>query len=687
MKTQGWWVMVMALACSSCDDRDTQRPTDAAVAPDRGPRAVTPDDWPAAVEEAEPGATLILSEGVFPGNIRVPPGVTLQGAGSRDTCLMGAPDDVVVELAADSTLRDLCVEGGAIGVRAEAVARVDLERVEVRDSTTVGVHLERVDMAELVDVSIRGVSGPEPGNDPPPDGAGHLIVRASAVGVLRGVIGPGAAPGVSVDWPGDGPPADCDGGWAGCPYSGLLGMREVQVEQTAGAAVTARHAAVRITGGRIVAGNNREATFGRGINGTMSALMIDGGTTIDCGGSALPYRQGVACASCRTYVDDLAVQGCSKGGVLLRRLPSAQVSSIGFPAAGPTRFPVDTWPPDNVWQPRAQDAADRVRFPDMDWYPAEDFTGPVGADEALPRALQIGGDDEVPELRLHRWARGEWRDVEVRDSGVFGLHVSGHAIRLLRPHVSALSLPAGVDNTVPDERNIPIAVFVGEEGMVQPVSTTDGTTVGFSQIVEPRLEHNAGRGLFINRCFVSLRTPVASGAVDQVLLQDGARVRVTASDLGVAHISENQWGGLTILNSVATIDPLSLQGNGGYGALVRGAAVNLSGTTVEGTQLARYGSDGTEVEAGHGVVIDATRSDFVGFDSRLIEAEDILIRGAAQAGLLFRALEGVPIEGRVSVDRVSDAEVAVGYLGLDPDGEQFEYRGPEPQSVDYALPP
>ncbi len=88
----------------------------------------------ARLAAAKPGQTVTLPAGTFAlGNLTVPDGVTLQGAGYDQTFLDAAGTDIGVRLGAGAALCDLSLTGAIqVGVLVEGVSGVTIERMRVR---------------------------------------------------------------------------------------------------------------------------------------------------------------------------------------------------------------------------------------------------------------------------------------------------------------------------------------------------------------------------------------------------------------------------------------------------------------------------------------------------------------------------------------------------------------------------
>lgn len=654
------WAALAAVA--GCDDNGSVG--DGQVPPPDGGVSENCPDWP-------PDSILQLPRGRQVGPLEVPAGVMVCGQGP-DTVQVGRPGGTTVTLGEGSALCNVTVEGGTVGVEARGVARVTLTNVHVRGAAEVGVRLDTVEMAELVDVTISDV-GPE-GGTPPARGMGHLVVHSSAVGVARGSIGPGTVPGVVVDWADEDAPETCEGQWSGCPFSGAVGLRDVDLgdgengERFTLAAIKARHGALRISGGRMMAGAPvGRGPDGRAIQADLSSVTIDGDMVIDCGELALEDRIGIDLKSCRVDMADVTVRDCSGGGVRLSRLRHAEGHDVRFPTREDRRFPpldADGWPlsgrEDWETEDEAFDALDW--FPDMDWYPKKGFIWPNELEEdaldvALPDPLRSGSGSEGPELDLHLWARGELRDVEVIGCDTVGISIAGHAFRVLRPLVRDMSGPAERDR---------FGIRVGGNRRPVAVDALDGSTTAFSQIESPRIIDNDARGVDVENTYIGLRRGVELG----VWTAHGVRIAGNV-DGATSEISRDRRGGLASTDSVASVSSLTLTGNRAFGVLMRGTPGELRDIRVEGVGpglLATIEEPRQVVEGGHGIVLDASQTNFQGFTLEHMDVIGNTVEAANDVGLLLVTDQDQNVE--VTANRpIRGALIDIGYVGGRPPEE------------------
>lgn len=399
---------------------------------------------------------------------------------------------------------------------------------------------------------------------------------------------------------------------------------------------------------------------GRAIQAVLSSVTIDGDMVIDCGDLALDNRIGVDLKSCRVDMADVTVRDCSGGGAWLSRLRHADGHDVRFPTREGRRFPpfdADGWPltgrEDWEAEDEAFDALDW--FPDMDWYPKKGFIWPNeleqdALDVALPDPLRIGNGSEAPELDLHLWARGELRDVEVIGCDTVGISIAGHAFRVLRPLVREM------EGSTEGDR---FGIRVGGNRRPVAVDALDGSTAAFTQIVSPRVIDNDARGIDVENTYVGVRRGVELG----VWTAHG--VRITGSVDGTpGEISRNRMGGLASTDSVASVSGLTLEDNLAFGVLMRGTPGDLRDMRVEGVEpgpLVTIEEPPRDVQGGHGIVLDASQTNFVGFTLDLVEVIGNSVEDASNVGLLL--VTDRPQNVEVTANLPILGGVDVGYIG------------------------
>ncbi|MCP4640401.1 MAG: right-handed parallel beta-helix repeat-containing protein [bacterium] len=93
----------------------------------------------AALDAAKAGDTVRLAPGKHQGNVTIPDGVTLEGAGAEECLLTGSKGSPIVTVPAGATLKGLSIIDGETGVYLEAGASAVLEGCRIIGNATDGV--------------------------------------------------------------------------------------------------------------------------------------------------------------------------------------------------------------------------------------------------------------------------------------------------------------------------------------------------------------------------------------------------------------------------------------------------------------------------------------------------------------------------------------------------------------------
>jgi hypothetical protein len=103
-----------------------------------------------ALQNASSGSTVRVEAGILEGNVVVPAGVTLRGAGADSTILKSSGAGPVLEVTADgsgTSIRDLSVEGGKDGgIKVTGTGELSLSDLSVSVTGGIAVEVEGVDL-------------------------------------------------------------------------------------------------------------------------------------------------------------------------------------------------------------------------------------------------------------------------------------------------------------------------------------------------------------------------------------------------------------------------------------------------------------------------------------------------------------------------------------------------------------
>lgn len=599
----------------------------------------------AALADAAAGleapTVLLLADGDHAGPVRLTTSAALIGACAERVRITGGDGDTVTARGERVVLDGVTVHGGDRGVVGEG-AILELRRAVVRQAA-VGVAGEGVGTVAVVDSHIHSAV------------RAHVRITDSGAAVIRSIIGPGF--GVGIDAASHGPAVPCgESSSPVCPYRAGLYVTDSRIAEVGGLGVGVRNGRAHVRRSVIEEVDSGDAPEPVGVWGRQSFVIIDGQTAVRrVAATDVDDLSGVAVRldSSRGHVGDVELTDCGRGGLVVGRL--APEGLVPFAEGG--LEPPGVWFPGEAWSPRPDLFVGDGFGPPADWFPGEAW---APQPDALP--FQLRPDTVAihrsPELGLFRWARVEVGAARIGGHPGFGLDLAGHAVRL-----------DGV--SVRDIGGAAVAVTRRSE---LPVDVPGGDVVALSELRGVSVDGTGGGGLSVTGAALICGVggdPDAPCSVPAEGVEQRVAVPVSLGRHLVVSggiIRETGGIGVTLFDSVVTMERVSLEGIQGIGIWSYGSRIALRSNDIRDIRFHNLRGRFDQVDVADGMIVE-------GRDTPLAQSAEIrsnIVIGARRVGMLL-VVDRVELpfdlalgEGRLA-ENGADV-VVIGDVGRNPQG-------------------
>jgi len=322
----------------------------------------------------------------------------------------------------------------------------------------------------------------------------------------------------------------------------------------------------------------------------------------------------------------LDVEG-SESVHVLEELEEDELSDVLAAFAEGGLEPPSQWFPGEAWSPRPEAFVGDGFEPGANWFPGEAW---APRPDELPFQLRpdTPAAHQSPELGLFRWARSELRGVRVSGHPGFGVDVSGHAVRVDGAAISDIA--AG-----------PALAFT-RRGVI-PLDEPGADVVALGEIRDLEVDGTGGGGLQITGAALMCGVGGDGAAPCTVPPLDGDRIprgrggEPAAVDLG-RHLSvrggriiETGGIGVSLVDSVATIEQLRLDGVQGIGIWSYGSKLTLRSSEIRDVRFHNLTGRFDAIDVADGVIVEPGRWPL----SQRAVIRDNSIVGAQRVGLLL----------------------------------------------------